>query len=209
MAFSRVSIILLHCIITLTSQELLGASVHDSLQKKDFKYLFTMISSSKETPAEQKIYLQAFLANAKAVKDWELIVNGYKNYADYADEDVAITYTDSMVYAAKQSRDDKLIGSAYLSKGIAYYVFKRHELALENYLMAKPYIEKSGDEYLKYKLKYNIAHEKYYLGKNDEAIRLFNACLNYFKDTNPRAYLNTLHSLGLVYNKAGDYGKSL
>jgi len=209
MAFSRVSIILLHCIIILTSQVLLGASVHDSLQKKDFKYLFTMISSSKEKPVEQKIYLQAFLANAKTAKDWELIVNGYKNYADYADEDVAITYTDSMVYAAKQSRDDKLIGSAYLSKGIAYYVFKRHELALENYLMAKPYIERSADEYLKYKLKYNIAHEKYYLGKNDEAIRLFNACLHYFKDTNPRAYLNTLHSLGLVYNKAGDYGKSL
>jgi len=208
MAFSRVSIILLHCIIALTSQ-LLGASVHDSLQKKDFKYLFTMISSSKEKPAEQKIYLKAFLANAKAAKDWELIVNGYKNYADYADEDMSIIYTDSMVYGAKQSRDDKLIGSAYLSKGIAFYALKRHELALENYLMAKPYIEKSGDEYLKYKLKYNIAHEKYYLGKNDEAIRLFNACLHYFKDTNPRAYLNTLHSLGLVYNKAGDYGKSL
>lgn len=208
MAFRRISI-LLHCVIILISQESFGASVHDSLQKKGFRYLFTMIRNSKEKPSRQEIYLQAFLANAKAAKDWELIVNGYKNYADYAAEGKAIIYSDSMVYAAKQSGKDKLIGSAYLSKGIAYYVFKRHELALENYLMAKPYIERSTDEYLQYKLKYNIAHEKYYLGKNDEAIRLFNACLHYFKDTNPRAYLNTLHSLGLVYNKAGDYGKSL
>lgn len=209
MAFSRISILLVHYVFILISQESFGTSVHDSLQKKDFKYLFTMIRNSKEKPARQEIYLQAFLANAKAAKDWELIVRGYKNFTDYTDENLAIVYSDSMVYAARQSHDDKLIGSAYLSKGIAYYVLKRHELALENYLLAKPYIEKSADEYLQYKLKYNIAHEKYYLGKNKEAIRLFNSCLEYFKDTNSRAYLNTLHSLGLVYNKAGDYRKSL
>ncbi|WP_159801721.1 AraC family transcriptional regulator [Flavobacterium sp. MK4S-17] len=190
-------------------QESFATSVQDSLQRKDFRYLFTRIGSTKEMPARQKIYLQAFLANAKAAQDWELIATGYKNYADYADENMAIIYSDSMVYAAKQSGDNKLIGSAYLSKGIAFYALKRHELALENYLIAKPYIEVSGDDYLKYKLTYNIAHVKYYLGKNEEAIQLFNSCLQYFKNTNPRAYLNTLHSLGLVYNKAGDYGKSL
>lgn len=209
MAFHRIFILILHFSIILISQELFGASAQDSLHKKDYRYLFTMIRSSEEKPALQKLYMEAFLAKAKAAKDWELIVNGYKNYADYADEGMAITYADSMVYAAKQSRDDKLIGSSYLSKGIAYYALKRHELALENYLLAKPYIEKSRDDYLRYKLTYSIAHEKYYLGKNDEAIQLFTSCLQYFKDTNPRAYLNTLHSLGLVYNKAGDYGKSL
>lgn len=209
MAISRITTLLVHCIFIIMFQEAFATSVQDSLQRKDFRYLFTRIVSTKEMPARQKIYLQAFLANAKVAKDWELIINGYKNYADYANEQMAITYTDSMVYAAKQSGEDNLIGSAYLSKGIAFYALKRHELALENYLIAKPYIEGSGDDYLKYKLTYNIAHVKYYLGKNEEAIQLFNSCLQYFKHTNPRAYLNTLHSLGLVYNKAGDYGKSL
>lgn len=209
MAISRIPILLSFCIFIIASQQSFGSSEQDSLKKRDFKYLFTAISNSKEMPARQKIYLQAFLSNAKAAQDWELIATGYKNYADYADENMAIIYSDSMVYAAKQSADNKLIGSAYLSKGIAFYALKRHELALENYLIAKPYIEKSRDEYLKYKLTYNIAHVKYYLGKNEEAIQLFNSCLQYFKHTNPRAYLNTLHSLGLVYNKAGDYGKSL
>ncbi len=209
MAFHRIPILLLYCAIILTSPESYGMSVQDSLHDKDFRYLFSGIRRSKEEPALQKIYLEAFLAKAKAAKDWELIVNGYKNYADYADEKMAIAYADSMVYAAKQSQDDKLIGSSYLSKGIAYYALKRHELALENYLLAKPYIEKSEDDYLRYKLTYSIAHEKYYLGKNEEAIQLLTSCLQYFKDTNPRAYLNTLHSLGLVYNKAGDYGKSM
>lgn len=209
MAISRIPILLAFCIFIIASQQSFGSSEQDSLKERDFKYLFTAISNSKEKPVRQKIYLQAFLANAKAARDWELIANGYKNYADYAEENMAITYTDSMVYAARQSNDNKLIGSAYLSKGIAFYALKRHELALENYLIAKPYIDKSGDDYLKYKLTYNIAHVKYYLGKNEEAIHLFNSCLQFFKDTNPRAYLNTLHSLGLVYNKAGDYRKSL
>jgi AraC-like DNA-binding protein len=209
MAISRISILLSFCIFIIASKQSFGASEQDSLKKRDFKYLFTAINNAKEKPAWQKIYLQAFLSNAKAVKDWELIATGYKNYADYSNENMAIIYSDSMVYAAKQSGDNKLIGSAYLSKGIAFYALKRHELALENYLIAKPYIEKSRDEYLKYKLTYNIAHVKYYLGKNEEAIQLFKSCLRYFKEENPRAYLNTLHSLGLVYNKAGDYGKSL
>lgn len=196
------------CIFFSLYLDVSAATIPDSLSRKDYEYLFSKISTSKGKPRVQQIYLKAFLAKAKAGKDWELIVNGYKNYADFAQEQLAITYTDSMIYAAMQSADQKLIGSAYLSKGIAYYVFKRHELALENYLLAKPYIEKSANEYLNCKLKYNIAHVKYYLGKNGQAIELFNSCLDYFKANNARAYLNTLHSLGLCYTKDGNYGKS-
>lgn len=181
---------------------------HDSLKQKDFKYLFTRIRATKADPALQDIYLKAFLQNAQKSGDWEMIMQAYKNYADNTEEMLAAKYSDSMVYAAKRSGDGKLIGSAYLSKGIVYYDFKRHEMALENYLLASPYIEKWGDGYLKYKLKYNIAHVKYYLGNNNEAIQLFNSCLDYFKVNNTRAYLNTLHSLGLCYNHAGNYGKS-
>lgn len=185
-----------------------GKTVYDSLSNKQFSYLFSKIISTKGKPTTQQLYLRAFLRNAKAEKDWELIMTGYKNYADHSEGHIAINYIDSLVYAAKQSENDKLIGSAYLSKGIAFYALKRHEVALENYLLAKPLIEKSGDEYLKYKLKYNIAHVKYYLGKNEDAIQLFNSCLSFFKSNNARAYLNTLHSLGLCYTKSGDYGKS-
>lgn len=208
MASKRIYKAIVQCIVFLVYFNSDGAIIHDSLRQKDFKYIFSKISSSKEKPQLQQVYLKAFLTNAKATEDWELVMKGYKNYADFAEEQLAITYTDSMVYAAGQSGDYKIIGSAYLSKGIAFYAFKRHEMALENYLLAKPYIEKSGDAYLKHKLIYNIAHVKYYLGKNDDAIALFNSCLDYFKVNNGRAYLNTLHSLGLCYTKAGNYGKS-
>ncbi|PZR16205.1 MAG: hypothetical protein DI539_17900 [Flavobacterium psychrophilum] len=180
----------------------------DSLANKDFKYLFTRIRNTEKELAVQDIYLHAFLKKAKATGDWELIINGYKNYADYANDEIAITYSDSMIITAIRSGSGKLIGSAYLSKGIIFYDQKRHEMALENYLLARPYIVEANDKYLEYKLKYNIAHVKYYLGKNDEAIALFEACRDYFKANNPRAYLNILHSLGLCYSHEGNFGRS-
>ena len=204
----RVYKAVLQCLFLTASLTASSAIPNDSLQQKDYKYLFSKITSSKKKPEVQQIYLKAFLDNAKAAKDWELIMNGYKNYADHAGGELSITYADSMVYAARRSEDDKLIGSALLSKGIAFYALKRHELALDNYLLAKPYIERSANDYLRYKLRYNIGHVKYYLGKNEEAIQLFDSCLAYFKANNERAYFNTLHSLGLCYTKAGNYGKS-
>ncbi|TRW23632.1 helix-turn-helix transcriptional regulator [Flavobacterium zepuense] len=180
----------------------------DSLDTKDYKYLFSRIRQSKDNTVLQKVYLESFLKKAKAGQDWELLVTAYKNYVDCTDSELKIMYTDSMLIVANRSGSDKLIGSAYLSRGIVFYGLKRHEQALENYLAADPFIERSNDEYLKYKLKYNIAHEKYYLKKNEEAIQLFTSCLEYFKENNARAYLNTLHSLGLCYNSEGNYGKS-
>lgn len=208
MASKRAFKAVVQCILFFVCVDSGAAIIIDSLDRKDYQHLFLKINSLEHNPRMQQLYLKAFLAKAKASKNWELIINGYKNYADFAGEPLAIAYTDSMLYTARRSGDPKLIGSSYLSKGIAYYGFKRHELALENYLLAKPYIEKAADAYLEYKLKYNIGHVKYYLGKNDDAITLFNSCLGYFRNNNARAYLNTLHSLGLCYTRAGNYGKS-
>ena len=47
---------------------------------------------------------------------------------------------------------------------------------------------------------------KYYLGFYDEAIGLFRECTAYFEDENDRAYLNSLHGLGLCYTRVGKYG---
>src|SRR5690606_12644304 len=122
-------------------------------------------------------------------------------YMHYSSGDLKLTYADSMIYTANKSKDESLIGSAYLSKGIVYYGQKNHIQALDNYLIANGYISKTSDDYQKYKVQYSIAHIKYYLGFYGEAIALFEGCLKYFKNTNTRAYLNTIHSLALCYNR--------
>lgn len=180
--------------------------IPDSLRSKDYDYLFERIEDSEDDQTKQSLYLQSFLWKAKGEKNSEEIVNGYKNYAYHSPENLKLVYADSMIYAAKKAMNNTLIGSAYLSKGILYYTQKKHTYALDNYLIANNYISKTNDKYLTYKVKYNIAHIKYYLGFYDEAISLFRECINYFKEDNTRAYLNSLHSLGLCYNKIGNYG---
>lgn len=178
----------------------------DTLQNKNYEYLFERIEATQEDGVKQKLYLEYFLNKAKAGKNSQDIVNGYKNYLYYSTEKLKLIYADSMIYAAKKSKDNALIGSAYLSKGIVYYGQKKLKYALDNYLIANNYISSTDDKYLIYKVKYNIGNIKYYLGFYDEAISLFVECRDFFKGKNDRAYLNSLHLLGLCYNKIGNYG---
>jgi len=178
----------------------------DSLQYKDYDYLFERIESKKTDDQLRNIYLEMFLRKAKKEENWEELSNAYKNYVHYAQEKLKLVYADSMVIAASKSGDGELMGSAYLSKGIAFYGFKRMGEALDCYVIANRYITGSKDTYLIHKVKYNMALIKYYLGYYEDAITLFRECIVYLKREDPRGYLNSLHSLGLCYNKSGNYG---
>jgi AraC-like DNA-binding protein len=180
--------------------------IPDTLQNKDYDYLFERIEESENKHIKQSLYLKSFLSKAKSEKNSEEILNGYKNYAYHSPENLKLVYADSMIYIAKKSMNNALLGSAYLSKGIIYYAQKKHNQALDNYLIANNFISKTNDKYLIYKVKYNIAHIKYYLGFYDEAISLFKECIGYFKEASVDGYLNSLHSLGLCYNHIGNYG---
>lgn len=173
-----------------------------------FDELYESIETFKNQPAEQETYLRLFLEKAKRERNGEELVNGYRNFMHHTEGRIARNYADSMVFAALQTKDSLLIGSAYLSKGVFYYGLKIYGDALDHYLTAQPYIDAADDPYLKHKAQYNIAQIKYYLGDYAEAIRLLEGCLGYFKENHPRAYLNSLHSLALCYQRKGDIGLS-
>jgi len=164
------------------------------------------IDNFEKDSSKMSIYLHTYLQKAKTENNWEEIVKGYQNLMHAAPEKLRTIYADSMVYSAKKSNNDILIGSAFLTKGIVYYSLKQHSSALDNFIIANSYISKTNDDYLKYKLKYHIALTKLYLGYYDEAISLLKECISYFKKDKPRPYLNSLHSLGLCYNRKGNFG---
>jgi AraC-like DNA-binding protein len=144
-------------------------------------------------------YLDAYLARAKNEKDWAQMVAAYQEIMHECDESKRLVYADSMIMAAKNAGDNDLIGSAYLSKGVAYYQRKQHRLALDHYLTANRYLVGTSDQYLIHKVKYSIAQIKYYLGYYNEAISLFRQCVDYYRNTEPLPYLISLHSLSLCY----------
>jgi AraC-like DNA-binding protein/tetratricopeptide (TPR) repeat protein len=180
--------------------------IPDSIQNKNYEYLFQRIEDSQKNSTLQDLYLQTFLNKAKSENNSNEIISGYKNYLHYSKESLKLIYADSMIYTAGKTRNNALIGSSYLTKGIVYYGMKKHKTALDNYLTANKYISQTNDQYLIHKVKYNIGLIKYYLGFYYEAISLFSDCMEYYKNDNVRPYLNSIHSLGLCYNKVGNYG---
>lgn len=170
--------------------------------------LYTLIKQSETNKKLQEKHLHTFLTEAKKDKNDEEIVQGYKNFMQYSDNNNALNYADSMIYAAQQSNQNAILGSAFLSKGIFFYGQKNYIQALNDYLQAQNYLSKTEDYYLQHKVNYNIANIKYYLGSYEEAIDLFKECIAYFKTENPRAYLNSLHSLALCYTRMGNIGLS-
>ncbi|WP_163408117.1 AraC family transcriptional regulator [Flavobacterium ajazii] len=178
----------------------------DSLIRKTYDYLFERIESTADIKNRQAFYLEYFLQKAKRERNSKEIVNGYKNYVHYTSDKFQLAYADSMILTARKSHDNELIGSSYLSKGIVYYSRKEHKNALDNYLIADNFISKTNDQYLIHKVKYHIASIKYFLGFYDEAISLLIECTDYFRKGNARAYLNSLHLLGLCQNRIGNYG---
>lgn len=197
---------LLLCISQVISSQNKTFKTPDSLKNKNYNYLDDKIYELRGDSSRASLYLYTYLLKAKREKNWKEIVNGYKNILHESPQSLKLIYADSMIYTAKKSKEDALIGSSYLSKGIVYYGKKKLQEALDNYIIANNYISKTNDNYLIHKVKYNIAVIKSYLGFYEEAISLLKECILYFKNNDPRPYLNSLHSLGLCYNKIGNYG---
>lgn len=200
----------LHVLFFLLIINTLGAQnisrrIPDSLSRKSYDYLDDRIYHFKNDSLKASPYLYAYLHKAVKEKNYKQTVNAYQNLLHQSPMSLRLKYADSMVYTALRSKDNELIGSAYLSKGIVYYSRKNYIKAYDYYIKANENLSRTDNSYLIFKTKYNIAQIKYYLGFYDEAISLLNECVEYFKKNEPRPYLNSLHSLGVCHNRTGDY----
>lgn len=171
----------------------------DSLKDKSYEYLKEQIVKNKQESATAKIYAKAWLMKATEEGNWIQTTNAYRELMYLVDKNSLLPYSDSLLIAALKSKENDLIGSAYLSKGIIHYEKRDLNSALEYYILANKYLSLTDDSYAIHKVKYALAQTKYFLGFYEEAISLFTECLNYFKEENDRAYLNTIHSLGMCY----------
>src|SRR5690606_14940363 len=177
-----------------------GLNFIDSLEKKTYQYLREKLDDDLSTD-EEMVYSSAYLLKAKNEENWEELTHAYKAMLHLQAKPRGIAYADSMIIASKHSGKNDLIGSAYLTKGIIYYDEQNLTSALDNYLIADNYLTHTKDDYLKHKVKYNIAQIKYYLGYYPEAAMLFSENLAYFENEDDLPYLTSLHALALCYNR--------
>ena len=179
---------------------LLVHSANAQVDNSKSNNLLSQISSgalqSKSDTLKSIAIAKDWLVKVKSEKNYREIVSTYKGLMYLSNKKTHLLYSDSILTAANHTKDDILIASAYMTKATVYYGRKQHSNALDNFLKADEFISKTDDSYSSYKIKYGIAQTKYYLGFYDEAISLLRECIDYFKDENDRAYLNSIHCLG-------------
>lgn len=180
----------------------------DSLRAYSYDLLYKKIRDSRSNHPLQTIYLEKFLEKAKSEKNKTELVEAYRFYIHYGSEKLRYNYADSMIWAAENSKDNSLIADANLAKAIAFYQEKKYKEALSNLVTASEIAEKTNNQYLLYKIRYQVGMVKYYLEYYDEAIDLFKNCIAFFKYENARGYLNSLHALSLCHHRLGDIGLS-
>lgn len=180
--------------------------IPDTLKNKSINYIVDRMDENEDNDSLDSIYAYSYLLKSKSANDYENIIKAYNTVMHKSGRETWLQYCDSMLNVAKRSKDNALIGSSYLTRGIVYYSFKQEPKALDNFIIADGFLSKTNDQYLKYKTKYSIAQIKYYLGYYDEAISLLKECEDYFRENEPgRPHLNTLHSLSLCYIKTKQY----
>ncbi|WP_162304194.1 helix-turn-helix domain-containing protein [Chryseobacterium mulctrae] len=169
----------------------------------------------EENDPKALVYVNQYIKKAKSEKNYSELFQAYKDAILYS-ENQKMIYADSALVAAKNSGNNDLMGDAYLSKGAIYYFNQRKfQYALEEYLKAYEYLKDSKNEFLKYQNIYHIGVVKSYLGYYDEALKIFNECIDFFETkidgdikkniifNNTKGYLNSLHQAIICYQMLG------
>lgn len=147
-------------------------------------------------------FVNQYIHEARRHNDYKHLSQGYKDAIFYsADEKLKLLYADSAIISALKTKDNTLISNAYLGKGIIYYFnFKQFEAAVNEYIKAYQYIQKSNDTYQIHKVKYHLGVVKSYLGFYEEALELFMDCNSYFDEQ-----LKTKKHINLKFNDEKGY----
>ena len=110
--------------------------IPDSLQTKSFQYLSDQVLLNREDKTKALYYSQYWLTKAKNENNLSQIPLAYKALLHSTSKEYQLLYTDSILQSAIQTKNDKIIASAYMTKGIVFYENKLIKEALDNYLAA-------------------------------------------------------------------------
>lgn len=188
----------------------------------DFYLIQRQYESLPENDAAALPLVRKLIQKAKFENNLMQVFIGYKDARYYsAEPQVKLKYADSAIYVAKVIKNDSLLSSAYMSKGVVYYFYlKKYKLALNEYLKAFEKNKNNKDPYYTNKLNYHMGVVKSYIGYYREALNNFEEGRAFFEGEirkyqhpnlmygNQRGYLNTIHQMAVCYRKLDNYKKA-
>ncbi len=152
----------------------------DSLSQKTFKELAASYYSSNDT-IRSYLYAKKYLDKAKKEKDTIAMARGYGLLGTIQKKRLEITYFDSVISLTKNIKHKSYPTLPYIRKGIVYYINKEYSKALDNYLIAQEYAQKSNNVRFQIAIKHNIALLKKAVGGRKETVRMFKENLEYIR----------------------------
>jgi AraC-like DNA-binding protein len=190
--------------------------------QKSFEDLKKNYESINENDENALKYVSIYIKKAKEEKNYSELKQAYEDYAYHSSHKrPKFKYADSAIIASKKSGDNDLLSSAYLYKGSIYYFYnKDYQSALREYVTAYQYSKNGNDDYLKYKVIYQMGLVKSYLGYYSEAVEHFKDCISYFEPrtkgnyhrytiyNSTKGYLNSLHQIAVCYGNTKNYKKA-
>lgn len=188
----------------------------------DFYLIQRQYESRGENDSTALPIVQKLIRLAKIRNNNMQLYLGYTDARYYSPQPaLKLKYADSAIAVAIRSKDDSLLSSAYLSKGVVYYFYsKKYKLALNEYLKAFEKTDSKKDFYYRNKINYHIGVVKSYIGYYADALVDFEEAREFFEDEtkkdlhpnlmygNQRGYYNTLHQMAVCYRSLGNYRKA-
>lgn len=190
---------------------------------KDYTYshLNDKFDVYPENDERALVFVNMYIAKAKKEQKLSKLIAGYEEAEYYSSStDKKIKYADSAVIIALKLKEEDLIATAYLKRGIIYYYNRRdYRRALKEYLLAFKNARSTTDHYLFNKILYHLGMVKSYLGFYREAALHFKETADYYeghisrsdhpnvRTNNEHGYINSIYRLSICYRKMEQYKK--
>lgn len=174
-----------------------------NLEKLTYKTISDLYAGYPENDERAIVFVNRYIQKAKREHCFKKQIIGYEEAIFYTKNvDRKLSYADSAISVALQTKFPDLISRSYLGKGIIYYYNKRqYKQALEQYLKAYQWSQNSNNDYQRNKVFYHLGMVKSYLGDYQEAAEHFRNTARYFE----RRLKENLHSNTRLNNEAGYY----
>lgn len=176
----------------------------DTLYNKSFTDLGIMFYENIENPSTARDIAKFTLHKATKAKNYRAIANSYiRLYATYFNDiQNGKKYLDSSIAVSKKYNLKDLLAESFFYRGNLYYQSGKDKEASNDFLKAKSFVDKKEGIY--YKIIFNIGILKADIGKNQEAIKIFEECLKYDLDngrdkTRKEDFSETLYAFSVAY----------
>ncbi|MDQ8749969.1 helix-turn-helix domain-containing protein [Elizabethkingia miricola] len=156
------------------------SNITDSLKKFNYNELKEKFDDyyNNDKSLEAKRIAKYYLQKAKNEKNTLQIAEGYILIHFNEDFSTALKYIDSLGIITKNIKGSLYPARTYRLKGNLYYKNDDLKKALENYFISLNYAKQQNDEKQIMYVNLNIAYIDTYMGKNEEAAKIFKQYYN-------------------------------